>query len=108
MTAFWSFGFTEVSEHELDRLLAYIDSDQNGFVTFDEFFLACVDPRDVIEPGKMKEAFRMFDGDNSGSVSIEEFRCAVDKEGLIPYETWEAIFNKIDADGSGEINFEEF
>lgn len=86
-------GFTEVSEHELDRLLAYIDDDQNGFVTFEEFFNACVDPKDVLDPVKMKEAFRIFDQDGSGAITIDEFRIAVDKNGLIPEVAWEHLFS---------------
>mmetsp|Transcript_18217 Transcript_18217/g.22736 ORF Transcript_18217/g.22736 Transcript_18217/m.22736 type:complete len:88 (+) Transcript_18217:35-298(+) len=79
LTAFWSQGYTEMSEHELDKLLAYVDDDKNGFVTFEEFFIACLDPDDVIEQTRLKAAFKIFDQDSSGSISIEEFRFAVDK-----------------------------
>lgn len=108
LNAFWSMGFVEVSEHELDALLAYVDDDRNGYVTFNEFFNACVDPKDVLDPRKLQEAFRIFDQDASGSITIDEFRYAVDREQAIPEGAWENIFAQIDDDGSGEINIEEF
>ena len=51
--AFWSLGFTEVSVQELDKLLAYIDDDRNGYVTFDEFLRASVSAEDVMTPQKL-------------------------------------------------------
>ena len=50
-----------MSEHELDSLLAYIDADRNGFVTFEEFLSAIVHPDDVLTPSKLLAAFKSFD-----------------------------------------------
>ena len=97
-----------MSEHELDSLLAYIDEDRNGFVTFDEFIKAAVDADDVLTHIKLTAAFKSFDRDNSGSISIQEFKDAVDSEGPIMHQHWEFIFSEVDDDGSGEINFDEF
>ena len=71
--AFWSLGFTDISEHELDSLLAYIDDDRNGFVTFTEFLMAAVHPDDVLTSTKLLSAFKSFDIDNGGSISVQEF-----------------------------------
>lgn len=71
--AFWSLGFTEMSEHELDTLLAYIDDDRNGYVSFDEFLKASVHSDDVLTETKLVAAFKSFDQDNGGSISIGEF-----------------------------------
>ena len=53
INAFWSLGFTEMSEQELDGLLAYIDDDRNGFVTFEEFIRASVHANDVLDQDKL-------------------------------------------------------
>ena len=76
--AFWSLGFTEVSVQELDKLLAYIDDDRNGYVTFDEFLRASVSAEDIMTPQKLLEAFKTFDEDGSGSISMQEFKSTVD------------------------------
>lgn len=51
--AFWALGYTEMSEDELGNLLAYIDDDRNGFVTFDEFLTASIHPEDVLNEEKL-------------------------------------------------------
>ena len=48
LNAFWRLGYVEMSELELDSLLAYIDDDKNGFVSFEEFMLASVHEDDVL------------------------------------------------------------
>merc|ERR1711881_134596 len=61
---------------------------------------------EVEEP---KDAFDLFDVDNSGAISIAEFTGAMQSIGLDAKH--ESVFNMIkelDADGSGEIEFEEF
>ena len=82
--AFWKLGYTEMSEDELGNLLAYIDDDRNGFVTFEEFLTASIHPEDVLNPEKLSTAFKVFDRDKSGSISIAEFKEAVDKDKQIP------------------------
>ena len=71
--AFWNLGFTDISDHELDSLLAYIDDDRNGFVTFTEFLMAAVHPDDVLTSTKLLSAFKSFDIDGGGSISVQEF-----------------------------------
>ena len=108
LQAFWSLGFTEMSEHELDSLLAYIDDDRNGFVTFKEFLIGSVHSDDVLNPKRLLAAFKSFDMDNSASISIEEFKKRIDPQGVILDAQWIYIFSEVDEDGSGEVNLEEF
>ena len=89
-------------------MLAYIDDDNNGYVTFEEFMVASVHSDDILQKNKLLQAFKSFDKDGGGSISIDEFKEAVDKEGQIPDSKWLAVFSEVDDDGSGEINFEEF
>ena len=89
-------------------MLAFIDDDKNGFVTFEEFMIASVAPDDILEKPKLLQAFKSFDKDGGGSISIDEFKEAVDKDGQIPDSKWQEVFAEVDDDGSGEINFEEF
>jgi Ca2+-binding EF-hand superfamily protein len=42
LEAFWAVGLKNMSEIELDRILSYVDNDQNGFITFGEFIVASV------------------------------------------------------------------
>ena len=77
-------------------------------MTFTEFLMAAVHPDDVLTSSKLLSAFKSFDMDGGGSISVQEFQRVVDPDGLISDNHWQHIFDDIDDDGSGEINLEEF
>merc|ERR1711935_1068452 len=61
------------------------------------------------EVQEVKDAFDLFDSDNSGAVSVNELVEAMQSLGL--EQKNEAVFNmikEIDTDGSGELEFQEF
>ena len=61
------------------------------------------------EVQEVKDAFDLFDGDQSGAVSVNELIEAMQSLGL--EQKNEAVFNmikEIDTDGSGELEFQEF
>jgi hypothetical protein len=47
LQGFWAHELRSVSELELDRILSYVDNDQNGFITFGEFIVASVKSSDL-------------------------------------------------------------
>ncbi|KAK5773826.1 uncharacterized protein PWA37_003827 [Arxiozyma heterogenica] len=56
-----------------------------------------------------REAFNLFDRDNSGSISASELATVMKSLGLSPSETEITdLMNEIDQDGNHEIDFEEF
>lgn len=56
-----------------------------------------------------REAFSLFDKDNSGSISPSELATVMKSLGLSPNETEITdLMNEIDQDGNHEIDFEEF
>lgn len=59
--AYWDNGFGWISEIELDKILAFVDQDGNGFVTFREFLAASVSSEDILTPAKLTTAFKLFD-----------------------------------------------
>ncbi len=42
LQAYWEVGLKSMSENEFDKVLSYVDSDQNGFITFPEFMIASI------------------------------------------------------------------
>jgi len=54
--------------------------------------------------------FKFFDVNGSGSLSIDEFRKAIERIGIqIPtQQDVQALFDLYDKDGSGAINYAEF
>ena len=54
---------------------------------------------------KAERAFKLFDKDNDGYITKEEF-AKISKK--LNREQVEAVFNKFDKDGDGVLSFDEF
>lgn len=58
---------------------------------------------------ELKEAFKMFDKDNSGSISQNELKSTIKQMGFqCDDQQIDSLMKKLDADNSGTINFNEF
>merc|ERR1712072_936606 len=63
----------------------------------------------VDEVEEMKEAFDLFDNDNSGAISVNELTSAMKSLGFdVKHAVVYNMVSDLDADGSGEIEFGEF
>lgn len=64
-------------------------------------------PEEEIE--EYRQAFQLYDKDNSGAISSEEFFKVLKNLGQnVSKEEAEALLKDLDQDGSGEITFDEF
>ena len=58
---------------------------------------------------ELKEAFKVFDKDGSGSISAAELKHVMNNLGeKLTDEEVDEMISEADVDGDGEINFEEF
>ena len=58
---------------------------------------------------EIKEAFDLFDGDNSGEIDSEELKQALKNLGIdAKNQTLTNMMTDLDKDGSGKIDFDEF
>merc|ERR1712146_693099 len=61
------------------------------------------------EVEEIKEAFDLFDTDQSGAISVSELTSAMKSLGFdVKHAVVFQMIAELDADGSGEIEFEEF
>jgi Ca2+-binding EF-hand superfamily protein len=102
----------EASKEEVKKIVDSIDADKNGYITIDEF-ITYMDDNYVISSDQIDElidAFKIFDYDNSGSVSRKEFHDILTKFGPNEFseEDIKDIFDMIDVDHDGTINYAEF
>ncbi|WOL01843.1 calcium-dependent protein kinase 2-like isoform X1 [Canna indica] len=66
----------------------------------------CLSPEEIQE---LKEMFKSMDSDNSGTITLEELRQGLSKQGtkLSDYEV-QQLMDAADADGNGTIDYDEF
>lgn len=55
---------------EIDVILASVDEDNSGQIGFEEFLVTAIEPLKLLTRDKLTKAFRTFDTDGGGSVSI--------------------------------------
>merc|ERR1711966_368789 len=61
------------------------------------------------EMSEIKEAFDLFDGDNSGAIDAKELGVAIQALGFTPtVDEIDKMVKDIDADGNATIEFDEF
>merc|ERR1711970_1436213 len=58
---------------------------------------------------EIREAFNLFDGDQSGAIDVRELKAAMRALGFeVKNEELQDMINQADRDGDGEINIDEF
>ena len=91
----------------VDKIMKEVDTDNSGFIDYNEFLKASIDMKSIASPDYLQSAFNLFDRDRSGKISIEELRTvlqASEQDGQI----LEGILKQVDQNGDGEIDLEEF
>ncbi|XP_070504182.1 calmodulin-like [Chironomus tepperi] len=99
------------TEAELQYMINEVDSDGSGSIDYDEFLkmMANIVKSPVDEEQEIWDAFRVFDKDNDGFVSIEELKYVLTNLGeKLTDQEMNEILKDADADGDGKLNFEEF
>ena len=79
----------EVHVMNIEQIFKTIDTDNSGVINYTEFLAASIDKRIYLQEDKLRDAFKLFDEDKSGTEMTK-------------------LFEKYDLNGDGEIDFEEF
>merc|ERR1712217_59796 len=85
--------------------------DGSGSIDYSEFLAAALEKKDYLREGACWNAFRFFDRDGDGRISLEELRqvlnsCNLQQE--VGQAKLELALREVDRNGDGEIDFEEF
>jgi len=108
---FWGMSEDEVKE-KVDIIFANIDTDFNGFIEYEEFVRAAVNPSIFMSQNYLKFAFNYFDRDSSGDITFEEIKKRFSQNSNYNSEKMDSelreIFDKIDINNDGSISFFEF
>ncbi|XP_053987845.1 uncharacterized protein LOC128890952 [Hylaeus anthracinus] len=104
-----ALGF-EPRKEEMKKLIADIDPDGLGTLSFEEFLnLMSIKMLEKDTKEEVLKAFRLFDDDNTGKITFKNLKRVARElgENLTDEELQEMI-DEADRDGDGEISQEEF
>jgi len=104
-----TFGWTP-TESELQELIGVIDQDENGCISFDEFvWLMSQDLHDEDIEDEIRDAFRVFDREGNGYISIIDLTDVLLKIGeKLSSDEVDELIAEADIDGDGNIYYDEF
>ena len=92
-----------ITEEQVDELFARIDIDGNGTLDYTEFVAATLEEKNLVTIDKLKQAFKMFDVDNSGALSPDEIKEVLCFNSSIDPADIDKIIEEVDENGDGEI-----
>ncbi|XP_022334734.1 neo-calmodulin-like [Crassostrea virginica] len=98
------------SDMDLEMMLRGVDEDGNGSIDFEEFVLMMAKKLERSNTeDEIREAFKLFDTDNNGFITVAELRNILTDTGeKIRPEEADELIKAIDKDGDGKIDYEEF
>jgi calcium-dependent protein kinase len=97
-------------QEDVDIIFSSIDADNNGFIEYEEFVRAAIDKNKFLGDDVLQLAFRFFDKDGSGEITISEIKNFFFKNEKHEREedVLKMIVGEVDDNGDGSISFEEF
>ena len=98
------------TKSELQEMINEVDVNGNGTIDFSEFLnLMSRKMKDVDSEEELKEAFRVFDKDQTGFISAQELRHVMTNLGeKLSDEEVDEMIRQVDVDRDEQINYEEF
>lgn len=99
---------SKLSEVEVKQLMEAADVDGNGTIDYIEFITATMHRHKLERDEHLYKAFRHFDKDNSGYITMDELEAAMKEYGMGDEDTIKEIISEVDTDNDGKINYEEF
>ncbi|OMJ89773.1 hypothetical protein SteCoe_8043 [Stentor coeruleus] len=92
---------------QIDEIMEIVDKDKTGFISYSDFVTACLKQEEIDNEVNLEMAFKAFDEDKSGKISIEELR-RVFGIGSGKIKDLKNLLMEVDNNGDGEIDFVEF
>ncbi|OMJ81658.1 hypothetical protein SteCoe_17816 [Stentor coeruleus] len=93
---------------DINKILCRCDIDLNGMVDYSEFITATIDWGKCLTHEMLENAFKAYDIDRSGTISIDEVREFLGGEYSEMEKEWGKILNDIGKNDDGEIDLQEF
>ena len=93
-----------VSKEIIGEIFSKLDLDGSGTISYNEFLTSIIDSRKILTEDRLEKAFKMFDRDENGFLSVDEIKSFFGGD----EKTWKKVLKEVDKNGDGEVDFEEF
>jgi calcium-dependent protein kinase len=98
---------------DLEQILKDVDSDGSGNIDYTEFLAATLDKRHYMQEDVCWSAFRIFDKNGDGKISLDELQNVLGDEEVAgamgsPMSKMAELMKEVDTSGDGQIDFQEF
>jgi len=85
-----------------------VDTDRSGTIDYNEFLSATIDKEKLISKTNLEFAFKSFDRDGSGKISLNEIKAIFNNTAIKDDSVFEKLISDGDKNNDGEISLEEF
>jgi calcium-dependent protein kinase len=101
------FGI-DIDDDQLNKLIANIDVDNNGYIDYTEFSMSAVDQNILISEERLQMAYKLFDIDGNGLISATELKSVLGVGMNIDEAVWDNMIKEVDLNSDGGISYKEF
>ena len=99
----------EISDEEIDKIIANLDYDDNKKINYSEFLSATIQADKYLTREKILALFKQFDYDNDDHIDAQNIKAAFTKLGReLSDEEVDQILKEHDVDGDQRISIQEF
>ncbi|KAI3516966.1 hypothetical protein L1887_16158 [Cichorium endivia] len=99
---------SKLTETEIRQLMKTAGVEENEGIDYFDFLMITTHQRKLDRVENLYKTFLSFDKDNSGYITIGEFKQAMTQNGMGDEATLDEVLDKVDTDKDGKINYEEF
>lgn len=92
-------------EAEVENIFSTIDTDNNGYLEFEEFTRVLINKKNLMTKEILKFSFDFFDKDGNGEITESELEEIFGPKNAA---TVAKLVSEVDEDSNGKITFEEF
>ena len=98
----------EEARKTVEKIMTEVDTDRSGDFDYTEFLAACMNYSNYNSKGTLEAAFKMFDKDGSGFITVDEIKAILGNGMILDQSIWTTIINEADQNGDGSIDLKEF
>lgn len=92
---------------DVKELMKRCDTDGSGFLDYTEFLTATVNWRNILSNDRLIAAFKVYDRDGDGKISLSELMNVLGESGM-DEKYFSEMIAIVDKNHDGEIDFDEF